>query len=267
MPTTYETLGVSPSDPNITKLYGERTAKTSCQYFISYVTKTANILDVGCGPGGITADLAKIAKEGRTIGVDISEAVIEQATAAFSDIPNLKFQVADATDLKDFADNSFDIVHCHQVLMHSPDPGPITILKEFYRVCKPGGFIAARENSNSVVLSLKPDLPLLRAYWERCLLFVPKIGGHLQAGRDLEGWAEEAGWGAVGGKIIATKSPASSPGHLLRVTGPAVDQALHWNLGTREELAEWAEAWKEWEDTEGHEWYLEAGEIICWKGK
>lgn len=267
MSSTYQRLGVSAADPSVTKLYGERTAKTSCQYFLQYVTKTANILDVGCGPGTITADLAKIATEGQTIGVDIGEGVAERAAASFSDVPNLKFQVGDATDLKEFADNFFDIVHCHQLLIHSPDPAPVKILKEFHRVCKPGGIVACRETSVAVVLSLKPDLPLLRAYWDRTLKFIPTFGGHTQAGRDLEGWAKEASFGADGGKIVATKSPIPSPGHLARVTGPAVDQAIQWKKATREELAEWAVAWREWEATEGHEWISEAGEIVCWKGK
>lgn len=267
MATSYEKLGVSASDPEIIKIYGERNVKTSCQYFIQYVTETSDILDVGCGPGGITADLANIAVKGQTIGVDSSEGVLEHAKAAFPDVPNLKFQVADATDLKDFADNSFDIIHCHQVLLHNPSPGPVKILKEFYRVCKPGGFIAVRNTSTSIVLSLKPDLPGIRAYWAKALAFVPTFGGHIQAGRDSEGWAREAGWGADGGKIIATKSPIHNPGHLPRCTGKALEEAVKWKMATREELTGWAESWREWEATEGHEWIMEAGEIICWKGK
>lgn len=263
--STYQRTGLSAADPSVTKIYGERNAKTSSQYFLPYVTEAATILDVGCGPGTITADLAKLAAQGNTIGVDFSEDVVKLAATSFSDITNLKFQVADANDLKDFADNSFDIVHCHQLLVHSPDP--VKILKEFYRVCKPGGFIACRESSPAVVLSFKPDVPILRAYWDRMLSFMPTVGGNPQAGRDLETWAKKAGLGAEGGKLVATKSPIWNPGHLLRVTGPAVDQALQWKLATREELDEWAEAWNEWENTKDHEWVYEAGEIVCWKGK
>ena len=98
-------------------------------------------------------------------------------------------------------------------------------------------------------------------------MIVSKYGGHIQAGRDVEGWAKEAGWCAGGGKIVATKRPVYSQSYLSRVTGPAVDQALQWKPGMREEPAEWQEAWKVREDTEGHEWALEAGEIVCWKGK
>jgi hypothetical protein len=42
---------------------------------------------------------------------------------------------------------------------------------------------------------------------------------------------------------------------------------VKWKLATREQLEEWADAWREWEATERHEWIMEAGEIVCWKGK
>jgi SAM-dependent methyltransferase len=76
---SYQKLGVSAADPDIIKIYGERNVKTSCQYFVQYVTETSNILDVGCGP----ADLAKIAAKGQTVGVDNSEGVRESQSSIF----------------------------------------------------------------------------------------------------------------------------------------------------------------------------------------
>lgn len=260
----YQQKVIQADDPSVTRLYGERTAQTSCQYLLPYITKTAHILDVGCGPGIITADFAKVASEGHTIGVDNSEGIIKQASTSFSDVPSLDFQVADATNLKDFADHSFDIVHAHQLLVHIADPVPV--LKEFYRVCKPGGIIACRESSPSVVLLLKPDLPGIRAYWDRAMNMMTKMGGQIQAGIDLEKWAREAGFDADGGRLVATKSPIWNPTHIERVTGPLAKQTVQYGMATKEEVDSWAEAWREWEATEGHEWVFETGEILCWKG-
>lgn len=259
----YQQKIIQGDDPSVIRLYGERTANTSCQYLLPHITKTANILDVGCGPGIITADLAKIASEGHTIGVDNSEGIIKQASTAFSDIPNLNFQVADGTNLKDFADNSFDIVHAHQILVHIANP--VVVMKEFYRVCKPGGIIACRESNSAVVLSLKPDLPGLREYWAKVLATMPKIGAQPEAGANLEKWAKEAGFDANGGKIISTKSPIWNAGHIERVTGANAEQAIQYGMATKEETERWAAAWREWEATEGHEWISETGEILCWK--
>jgi len=258
---------IKADDQSITKLYGERTGQVSCQYLLPHITKTANILDVGCGPGTITVDLAKLASEGQTIGVDNSEGIIKQASTSFppAEVPNLKFQVGDATDLKDFPDSSFDIVHAHALLVHIPDP--VKVLKEFYRVCKPGGIIALRENSPSVVLSLEPDLPGIRGYWDRALVMIPKMGGHPAAGVDLEKWAKEAGFEENRGELAVSTGKFWSPSHLDRVSGPAADQAIQYGMATKEELDTWAKAFEEWEATEGHEWVLEAGELLCWKGK
>jgi cyclopropane fatty-acyl-phospholipid synthase-like methyltransferase len=44
-------------DPETIKLYGERTAKTTCQHLIPHIKPDDHILDVGCGLGTITADL------------------------------------------------------------------------------------------------------------------------------------------------------------------------------------------------------------------
>src|SRR4051794_28248647 len=153
----YQAKVAKGEDPSVTKLYGERTVATSCQYFIKYVTKTSNILDVGCGPGVITADLAKIASEGKTIGIDNSGGIIAEASTSFppSAVPNLTFTVGDAMKL-DFPDNTFDVVHAHALFVHIPDT--ITALKEFYRVCKPGGIIVCREATPNKIFSLVPDL-------------------------------------------------------------------------------------------------------------
>lgn len=252
---------VRADDPTVTQLYGERTAATSSQYFISHVTETSNILDIGCGPGVITADLAKIAFKGKTIGIDNSAGIIAEASKAFppSDVPNLTFIVGDANRLE-YPDNTFDIVHSHALFVHILDP--VSVMKEFYRVCKPGGFIAIRESNPSIVLSLKPDLPSIRAYWTRAMTAMAKMGGHPEAGRKLEGWVKDAGFD---GKIVATKSPQWNPSHLTRVTGATAQQAIDYGMCTKEEMDEWRKGWEEWEATEGHEFVFETGEIVCWK--
>ena len=97
------------------------------------------ILDVGCGPGTITAGLSKIVADGKVIGVDITNPIIERARSTFpsSEFPNLDFAVSDALNLSEFKDNSFNVVHAHQVFVHLTEP--VKALKEFYRICKPVG--------------------------------------------------------------------------------------------------------------------------------
>ncbi len=111
---------------------------------IPHLNAAKTVLDVGCGPGTITAELARIRHEGTTIGIDSSEEVIAVATADYpkSARPNLSFRVGNALNLP-FDDNSFDLVHAHQVLLYTGDPA--AGIREMRRVCIPGGIVAARE--------------------------------------------------------------------------------------------------------------------------
>src|SRR5208283_3749020 len=59
------------------------------------------LLDIGCGDGKITAELARCLPDGRVVGVDSSEKMINLAKSSFpsKDYPNLSFQVTDARKL------------------------------------------------------------------------------------------------------------------------------------------------------------------------
>src|SRR5882757_6132468 len=123
-----------------------RTVENSAAYVASYFVAGARVLDVGCGPGTITLDIAGRVTPGRVVGVDASAAVIEQAQRDAAGVDNVEFATGDIYAL-DFADASFDVVHAHQVLQHLPDP--IGALREMRRVCKPDGVVAARDSDYS----------------------------------------------------------------------------------------------------------------------
>ena len=95
------------------------------------------LLDVGCGPGTITADLAGRLGEGTVMGIDLAEEVVEVAREQHptSSGADLSFQVGDVYALE-FADETFDMVYAHQVLQHLGRP--VDALAEMRRVLKPG---------------------------------------------------------------------------------------------------------------------------------
>lgn len=95
-------------DPKLTSLYDYRTAKDYAAYLLPHLKPNFSILDVGCGPGSITRDFAQFVPEGRVVGIDVSSGVVDQARAKFQ-APNLSFEVGDATDLAQFADNTLQV--------------------------------------------------------------------------------------------------------------------------------------------------------------
>jgi ubiquinone/menaquinone biosynthesis C-methylase UbiE len=76
---------------------------------------------------------------GRVLGIDASADVIEQARRGAGGGPNVEFSVGDLYAL-DADDDTFDVVHAHQVLQHLADP--VGALREMKGVCKPGGLVA-----------------------------------------------------------------------------------------------------------------------------
>lgn len=96
-------------------------------------------LDVGCGPGSITASLARaVGADGLALGVDVSEPMLARAVRVQAG-SQAGFLRADAQRLP-LRDNTVDAITSIAVLQLVPDP--VAALGEMARVLKPGGRIA-----------------------------------------------------------------------------------------------------------------------------
>ena len=120
-----------------------RTVDNSAAYLAPHLTSGMSVLDIGCGPGTITADIGVRVAPGHVLGIDSSAAVIDEARRDAGGRPNVEFSVGDVYALETH-DHAFDVVHAHQVLQHLADP--IRALREMKRVCKRGGLAAARDS-------------------------------------------------------------------------------------------------------------------------
>ncbi|WP_460369539.1 class I SAM-dependent methyltransferase, partial [Actinocorallia lasiicapitis] len=117
-----------------------RTVDNSAAYAARYFVAGAQVLDVGCGPGTISADIAaRVAgrdgrgREGRVVAIDLAEGVLAEAAAhaAEQGVTGIVFEARDVYDLP-YADGAFDVVHAHQTLQHVADP--VRALREMRRV-------------------------------------------------------------------------------------------------------------------------------------
>ncbi|OPY65258.1 MAG: Trans-aconitate 2-methyltransferase [Syntrophorhabdus sp. PtaU1.Bin050] len=100
------------------------------------------VLDLGCGDGRITADIARRVPQGSVVGFDKSEKMIAFARQHFSEesFPNLTFRIKDARKM-DF-DGEFDVVFSNAVLHWIHDP--MAVLKGIKKSLKPGGRVLAQ---------------------------------------------------------------------------------------------------------------------------
>ena len=103
------------------------------------VTPGLDVLDLGCGDGTTAVPEAQLGAN--VLGVDIAENLVAAGNARAQQfgLANLRFQQGDATDLKDLADHSFDLVVSIFGAMFAPKP--FDVAKEVVRVTRRGGRI------------------------------------------------------------------------------------------------------------------------------
>jgi SAM-dependent methyltransferase len=166
-----------------------RTVENSSQYFADAIGAADLVLDLGCGPGNLTADLA--ANTGAVvIGVDVAPPAISAAQRDFGNSESIAFCVGDGY-LLPFADNTFAGTHAHQVLQHSTEP--LALLQELHRVTKPGGVVGVREATYSK-FRWSPDTTGLDRWLELYLKLARYNNGEPDAGDSLASWVSAAGF-------------------------------------------------------------------------
>jgi ubiquinone/menaquinone biosynthesis C-methylase UbiE len=224
-----------------------------------------SLLDVGCGPGTITAGLATRVSPGRVVGLETSESILELARAEVGNAP-IEFRVGDAMALP-FEDGAFDVVHAHQVLQHLQDP--VGALREMARVCRPGGIVAAKDG-DFPAMAWYPESPGLDEWLDRYCQVARANGTDPAAGRKLLAWAHAAGLTNVTPSAsvwcYATDEERSWWGDLWasRITESEVARrALELGIASAEDLARIATAWRTWgADPDG--WFVIVnGEILA----
>ncbi|MCC6233434.1 MAG: methyltransferase domain-containing protein [Verrucomicrobiales bacterium] len=99
-----------------------------------------HVLDFGCGVGRLSLAWSQHAE--RVTGVDISEPMVTQARRIAEGRSGMTYVVNPRPDLSVFADASFDLCFSHICLQHMPWDLARGYLREFARVCAPGGWIA-----------------------------------------------------------------------------------------------------------------------------
>lgn len=138
------------------------------------------VLDVGSGPGNVTAQLAHVAgPDGLALGVDISEPMLARAVSAQAG-PNIGFLRVDAQALP-FRDDTVDAITSLAVLQLVPNPA--AAVAEMARVLKPGGRIAV------MVPTAGPAGPLFRIF--------PNAGATFFGDDELGDLFEDVGFAGV----------------------------------------------------------------------
>jgi ubiquinone/menaquinone biosynthesis C-methylase UbiE len=243
-----------------------RTAQNSAAYLLPHLRPGDTLLDIGCGTGTITADLAALVAPGRVSAVDGSAEAIEQARMTLRGRDNVDFAVDDIHHLS-YPDDTFAVVHAHQVLQHVADP--VAALAELRRVCRPGGVVAVRD-SDYASMTWYPPVDELTQWLDLYQRIARANGGEPDAGRRLLAWAQAAGFTDIAATAsawcYATADERAFWGGMWaeRMRHSAIGrQAVDEGYVSQTELDRIAEGWSRWAAAEDGWFAMLHGELIA----
>lgn len=130
------------------------------RYLKRYLSNSLKILDVGCGPGHISAQIAEMYPGSEVTGIDISRQRINDGLAYCERFKNLNLHCADAVSLP-FEDNTFDFVFARFVLEYIKDTQKA--VQEIIRVCKKGGRVLLQDLDGQLLWHYPEDRQLLES--------------------------------------------------------------------------------------------------------
>ena len=227
------------------------------------------MLDIGCGPGTITVDLAARVAPGSVTAVEITDEALNlaRAEAQRRSAANVSFATADVHAL-DFPDDAFDVVHAHQVLQHVADP--VQALREMRRVCVPGGIVAVRDADYAGLHLVSRGLRRWTVGWSctsgpRAPMAANRMrGGACCRGRGRPASSTSRRRGSMW--CYATDETRDWWGGMWAdriLHSDLARQLVNSGLATSAELEEISAAWREWAAAPDGWLAIPNGEILC----
>ncbi|OLO64196.1 class I SAM-dependent methyltransferase [Actinomyces oris] len=248
--------------------HSRRRAADSAAYLLAHLSAGMDLLDVGCGPASITADLAERVAPGRVVALDAASDALQAARATLSErglSEQVELTCGDVMALP-FEDASFDVVHAHQVLQHLADP--VGALAEMRRLTRPGGMVAVRDAVYSA-MTWFPE-PAGMEQWRSVYMATARAnGGEPDAGSRLLSWARAAGFTDVtaSASTWCYATPADRTWQsqtwaqrCLTSFGP---RTVELGLADRADLEAMAQGWRQWGASEDAWFVVVHGEVLA----
>ncbi len=238
-------------DSSVVRQHQRRTAEESAAFLLPQLDPDMRLLDIGCGPGSITAGLGRHLLTGSVVGIDVASDVLRSARALIQEqsIENVELAAASVYDLS-FVDDGFDVAYAHQVLQHLARP--VDALREMRRVVRPGGLVGVRDCDYGTMASW-PKSPSVIRFLELYHAVAERAGGDADAGRRIPTWMREAGFDDV---TITTSTWVFNEREGIQNWGFSwaertlrssfAQQAVESGLASREELESISAGWRAW---------------------
>lgn len=151
----------------------------------------ATLVDVGCGPGLLSAELARLAPEGRVIGIDADPKLLELARARCADqgLAHAEFVQAWADDTP-LQSGVADLTYARFLFQHLPKP--VDAMKEMARIVRSGGQVMVVDTDDGGLV-VDPPVEGLDQLLEGSHIGQAARGGDRHVGRKLRRYMHAAG--------------------------------------------------------------------------
>lgn len=158
MSQTLQSRATMPQGAN--KVLDRRNIENSYSSLLGLLKDGLSVLDVGCGSGAITADIAQ-RTSGKIVGIDLSEHLIELAQKNYAHLPNLSFEVANINDY--VSPEKFDLVIAARTLQWVNNPAEV--VQKMVSLLKKGGKVSINDyNHTKIKWSPAPPQSMLDFY-------------------------------------------------------------------------------------------------------
>jgi ubiquinone/menaquinone biosynthesis C-methylase UbiE len=181
-------------DEEATKIFDNRSLRNDYKNLKSILKPGMKVLDVGCGTGSISKDIATIVGEkGKVIGIDNTEIFILSGKESYQNIPNLELIHVDLFDFN--PEEKFDLIVSARVLQWLSNPKEA--LLKMKSLLKPNGQISILDYDHTN-LDWNPSPPeSMQTFYDTFLKWRHDAGMNNRIAEDLPHLLEEAGFHSI----------------------------------------------------------------------
>jgi ubiquinone/menaquinone biosynthesis C-methylase UbiE len=176
------------------KLFDERSLANDYATLVSALTPGLRVLDVGCGTGAISKDIAaKVGSAGHVTGIDNTEFFIQSGKETYADVKNLELIYTDLFAYQ--PEEKFDLIVAARVLQWLNNP--VEALKKMYALLKPGGVVSILDYNHEALEWQPQPPPSMLRFYATFLRWRGDAGMNNHIAEDLPRYFTEAGFTAI----------------------------------------------------------------------
>lgn len=189
-----ENKHIDREEEGATKMYDNRTLENDYRTLKPILRKGILVLDVGCGTGAISKDIAKvIGNSGKVIGIDNTKKFIENGKKTSSEVKNLELIHSDLFDFN--TDERFDLIVSARVLQWLSTPK--RALLKMKELLKPNGQISILDYNHEDI-EWNPSPPQsMQAFYGSFLRWRKDAGMNNRIASDLSDMMKEIGLDSI----------------------------------------------------------------------